>query len=580
MHGHGTMYPMKYIGRKTFVALSFLVASAVFVVTESFLYPLWLNIENGLKIIIDQPGPHALDIVDTLSMYAFLGGLIVSGLTAATVYLFLVTRSRAALASNMMESQDWLEELYQEAPVPYLLMNPKGNLELPNKAALRLFGSTAAVLVLLKLKDITIKEDREHLENLLDHFKRKAPVNGELLRIESKNKNVRSVLLSIFPGGKMGHSSGKALVTMVDITEQKRLESELGIQFSETQKFAKAAESSADGVVITDIDGRITYVNTAWTLLTGYAKEDAIGQPLISLHGGSTSPDVLAKVDGALRAKLAFKTEEMIHRRKDGREYNAEIEMIPIVDEESAAVQYYVYTERDISKRKEIDRAKSEFVSLASHQLRTPMLSMRWYTEMMLSGDTGVLTEKQREYVGKIYNGTQALVELVQLFLDVSKIEMGALQIQPTPLRAEVIIDSVLEELQPHMDKKMLHVEKNITLKQEITTDARLLRIVIQNLISNAVKYTGEKGTITIDIQKSGHNVVFSVGDTGCGIPTEEQHLIFSKMFRAHNAAKAAAHGFGLGLYMVKSIVESLGGSISFVSVLDRGTTFTFILPM
>lgn len=561
--------------------LSFFVASTVFIVAESFLYPLWLNSENLLKIIVDQPGKYAFDIVDRLSLYVFLGGLIISGLTAISVFILLVTRSRAALTSSMLESQEWLEELYEEAPVPYLLMAPKGALELPNKAALRLFGCTADVLALLTLKDVTVKEDYEHLKNLLYRFKNKLPIHNELLRIESKNKEIRWVLLSIFPGGKVGHSSGKALVTMVDVSEQKRLESELRAQFNEVQKFAKAAEASADGVVITDTDGRITYVNSAWMELTGYTKEDtAGGERLATFRGESTPNDVLSKLHEALQTNTPFKSEEMIHKRKDGREYNAEIEMIPIIDEESGIAQFYVYTERDISKRKEIDRAKSEFVSLASHQLRTPLLSMQWYTEMMLSGDTGVLEDKQREYVEKIHTGSRNLTELVQLFLDVSKIEMGALQIQRAPFQMETVVVSVLEELQPNIEKKMLRVEKKDTLKQEITTDAKLLRVVIQNLVSNAIKYTPVQGTIAITVEESGQRMIFTIRDSGCGIPTEQQHLIFSKMFRAHNAAKAAAHGFGLGLYMTKSIIESLGGTISFTSVLDQGTTFILSLPL
>lgn len=559
---------------------SFFIALSVFVLVESLFYHVWLDIENLLKMIIYQRDEYFSHIVSQLSFYAFLGSLIMSGLVAITVFIFFITRVRVALASNMMESQQWLEELYEEAPIPYLLMIPDGSLELPNKATLRLFGCAADVLVLLTLKNVVIKDDRPRLDDLLHRFKQKLPVNGELLQIESKNKEIRSVLLSIFPGGKIGHSSGKALVTMVDITRQKRLESELRTQLTETQKFAKAAESSTDGVVITDTRGRITYVNKAWMQLTGFALEDAIGEPINSLRGGSTSPDVLAKVEEALKTNTPFKTEEMTHKRKDGREYKAEMEMIPIIDEANTAVQSYVYTERDISKRKEIDRAKSEFVSLASHQLRTPMLTMQWYAEMLLSEDAGVLADKQREYVEKIYTGTRNLVELVQLFLDVSKIEMGVLQIQPVSFYTESVVQNVLEELQPYIDKKILHIEKNIVLKKKITTDAKLLRIVIQNLISNAVKYTGEQGTIVIDVSESKQNMIFSIRDTGYGIPTEQQHLIFSKMFRAHNATKAAAYGSGLGLYMTKSIVKSLGGSLSFMSVLNQGTTFTFTLPL
>ena len=570
---------MRGVRRKVLIWLSFFTAIAVFVVAESFFYPLLLTIENLLAMLVEHTNSVSREIVNTLDSYAFAGGLAISGLLGLVIYLILVTRARASLAHHMLTAQEWLEELYDEAPVPYFLMEPRGALLSPNKAALRLFGCTADVLALLTLKDVVVASDRERLDYLLDRFRHSIVINGELLRIESKNKTERFILLSVFPGGKAGQSSGKALVNMVDISEQKRLENELRAQFNETQKFFHAAESSADGVVITDVAGNTTYVNRAWTNLTGFSKEDAVGENIRRLWGASTEAAVLAKVDEALDAKTTFTSEELIHQRKDGREYNAEIEIVPIADQESGDVQFYVYTERDISQRKAIDRAKSEFVSLAAHQLRTPMLSMQWYAEMMLSGDAGALSAKQREYVERMHNGSRNLVELVHLFLDVSKIEMGSLAVKLSPTVPNPIIESVLEELQPNISKKNLHIETKIGPLKEITTDPRLLRVVMQNVVSNAVKYTPAEGTIMIALEEDKDNLIFSVRDTGCGIPTEQQHLIFSKMFRAHNAAKIATHGFGLGLYMTKSIVESLGGSIWFTSVLDQGTTFNVMLP-
>jgi signal transduction histidine kinase len=237
---------------------------------------------------------------------------------------------------------------------------------------------------------------------------------------------------------------------------------------------------------------------------------------------------------------------------------------------------------RDITKEKEIDKAKTEFVSLASHQLRTPLSTVNWYSEMLLTGDVGEVTADQKKYLEEIYNGNQRMVDLVNTLLDVSRIEMGTFLVEPKPTNIVNLAQSVIDEQKLQIDEKEIRLstvfEKNIPV---IQTDPKLLRMVIQNLLSNSVKYTPNAGRVEVslflDTQK---NVILKMSDTGYGIPKNQQDKIFTKLFRADNIIGKDTEGTGLGLYIAKSIVEQAGGKIYFDSKENKGTTFYVTLPL
>jgi PAS domain S-box-containing protein len=246
----------------------------------------------------------------------------------------------------------------------------------------------------------------------------------------------------------------------------------------------------------------------------------------------------------------------------------------------------------DVTKEKEIDKAKSEFVSLASHQLRTPLSAINWYTEMLLAGDAGKINTEQKEYLEAIYTGNQRMVDLVNALLNVSRLELGTFLIEAQPTDVVALAKSVLDELRPKYTEKQQVVE---AVHDEIplySADPKLLRMVLQNLLTNAVKYTPEKGHVSLQLRivKKGATVAtvparqdslaIIVADTGYGIPKSQQEKIFSKMFRADNAREKEAEGSGLGLYIVKSVADQSGGQVWFTSEENKGTTFYILLPL
>lgn len=259
-------------------------------------------------------------------------------------------------------------------------------------------------------------------------------------------------------------------------------------------------------------------------------------------------------------------------------------------------VQFLVAIERDVTKERQVDKAKTEFVSLASHQLRTPLSAINWYAEMLMNGDAGQLTEDQKGFLKEIYNGNQRMVDLVNSLLNVSRLELGTFMVEPVATDLVALAKDVTHEFVALIaTKKMNLVENYQEGMPQISVDPKLTRIIFQNLVSNAIKYTPENGQVNVVLRalKVGETVglthkevakapdiLFSVSDSGIGIPLEQQGKIFSKLFRADNVRESNTEGTGLGLYIVKSILDQSGGKVWFESELGRGTTFYVIIPM
>ena len=234
----------------------------------------------------------------------------------------------------------------------------------------------------------------------------------------------------------------------------------------------------------------------------------------------------------------------------------------------------------DVTEQKLLDKAKTEFLSLASHQLRSPLAATKWLTEMLVSGDIGVLSPKQKEYMEKLHTANEDMVDLVDVLLNVSRIEMGSLAVEMKPTNVEELSENILNELAFLVNKNGIEIKREYNgLLKNIKSDPKLLRIVIQNLVSNALKYTPRGGTVTITFEETMGKRRIKVTDTGMGIPRNQQDKIFTKLFRADNVRKLSeSQGTGLGLYLVKSVVSSIGGDISFVSEENKGSTFTITL--
>ena len=242
----------------------------------------------------------------------------------------------------------------------------------------------------------------------------------------------------------------------------------------------------------------------------------------------------------------------------------------------------YLYKELEDANTqlRELDRQKDELLSIVSHQLATPVSSVKWYLEMLLDGDIGELKKEQKDHVNTAYGVTTELTDLVSMILDVSRIQLGKMKIEAQELDLNTFFKEILDIIVPKATEKNVHFEYKVSENLPKTLlDKRYTKMTIENLLSNAVKYTPANGTVNFLVEVRNDSLYCEVKDTGCGIPKSDQDKIFGKLFRASNV-RNTVDGNGFGLYIAKGAIESQGGKIWFESQEGKGTTFFIELPL
>jgi len=236
-------------------------------------------------------------------------------------------------------------------------------------------------------------------------------------------------------------------------------------------------------------------------------------------------------------------------------------------------------------KTAEANRLKSEFVSIVTHQLRSPLTSLSWAIEALISGEFGKVEEKQLEYLKILKENNSRMGELIQDLITVTKVEDSSQFKNKESVSSEGITKDLVFKFQPFIQGSNIDLKIKADEKlPQVLTVASQIKVVIENLIDNAIRYAkpkdGVKGLIEIFIFKKEKNIQFEIKDNGVGIPKEDQKYIFQKFFRSRNVKEMQPYGSGLGLFITKSIITKLGGKIGFKSEERKGTTFWFTLPI
>lgn len=339
-------------------------------------------------------------------------------------------------------------------------------------------------------------------------------------------------------------------------------------------------QSLAEGIVVTDATGAITYVNQAAEKLLGWNKHELLGANIAERIPAAAS---VATKQG--RMPLSAK---IICKRKDGKQIPVALTHIPFIS--GRRILGSITTFRDIHDEEDILRAKSEFVTLASHQLRTPISAIAWVSELLLGGDSGKLSAEQRTHIADIYQSNKRLSALVSEMLIVSSLDLQSLPVVPQEVNLAALIKSVVQEQAAAFEFKdqqaKEHYDESVPA---IKCDPEIMRTILRNLLSNAFKYTPPKGTITVRLrvdhatklrQDSKGSIAIEVSDTGYGIPEQVTHKVFGKFFRGENIVHKDTDGTGLGLHIAKALLDYVGGRISFVSKEKKGSIFTVLLPL
>ena len=236
---------------------------------------------------------------------------------------------------------------------------------------------------------------------------------------------------------------------------------------------------------------------------------------------------------------------------------------------------------RSFERLAEASRLKSEFISIVSHQLRSPLSNLNWIIELLMSGEVGRVGKEQVDYFQILKKNSARMNELVSDLLTVSRIETNSLPFKKRDISLEEVVEKMVSGVKPFARASNIKIEvessKNLP---KVFADPFWIEQAVENLLDNAIHYTEGPGTIKIKLEKRGKWLRFEIQDNGVGIPEEDQKYIFTKFFRAENVLRYQTEGAGLGLYIVKSIIERSNGKVSFKSEEGRGSTFWFDLPI
>lgn len=361
--------------------------------------------------------------------------------------------------------------------------------------------------------------------------------------------------------------------------------------------------SVGEGLIATDANGIIEYVNEQAIKILGITRQDLMRQPYTAVIREETGEGsnivhtnrLLTQVLSSGFAVTVNQTnkERIMMVKGDHGKFPVAMTVTPV--KVAGQVLGAIVLFHDMSSEDQMDRAKSEFVSLASHQLRTPLNVIAWYVEKLKSQKKGPLNERQADYLTEVEVSNRRMINLVTDLLNMSRVELGSIKLNHEKVELVGLLKSLEKEIDP------LFKQKNITYVPTIdvesitlhNSDMNIMTVVLQNLLSNAAKYTRENGTVNVAVHTvnasdvlipdklsaSEPGIVISVQDNGIGIPDNQKDKIFTKLFRAENVQSLAVNGTGLGLYVTQSFVRSLGGEIWFDSVMDEGTTFYVYLP-
>ena len=344
------------------------------------------------------------------------------------------------------------------------------------------------------------------------------------------------------------------------------------------------AENVSDVIWTADLELRRTYVSPSITRVLGYSPDELVGKsiyatasPAVAAAGKKVLAEELTAERSGRTDPFAARVAVVEARRKDGSTVWVEVTTSFIRDRAGQPVGILGLT-RDITERRQAEQAKSDFITFATHQLRTPLTGIKWLLEVAaLQPD---VSAEMSSYVSGAQASADRMIALVNDLLDATRLERrrGEVKTEPTDLAA--LTRSLLEEIGPlaGLKRQRLCVHGGDAPVIALAEPA-LLRQAVINLMANAIKFTPDEGTIDIRLSRSKDEARWEIQDSGIGIPASAQEHLFEKFYRADNAVKLVPEGTGLGLHLVRLIIDQFGGRVWFQSEEGHGTTFTFTLP-
>jgi len=360
----------------------------------------------------------------------------------------------------------------------------------------------------------------------------------------------------------------EALLNILEDIEEARGKAE-----EEKNKTLAVITNFTDGLLVFEEGNNLSLVNPQAEIFLKIKAKDLVGRNILELFQIPTLSPLV---------NLLGKEIKEVYRKELKIEEGLilEISTIPMVSGEKKMGNLVIL--HDITREKMVERMKTEFVSISAHQLRTPLSAIKWTLRMLLDGDLGKLKKEQREFLEKTYKSNERMIDLINDLLNVTRIEEGRFLYKPVLTDIETVVQFVVNSYKEVIKRKKLKFEFKKPEKKlpKVMLDVEKMRVAIQNLLDNAIRYTSPGKRVTISLKRVKKEIELLVQDTGMGIPKDQQGRVFSKFFRGANIIRTATEGTGLGLFITKNIIEAHGGKIWFESVENKGSTFHFTIPL
>ncbi len=485
---------------------------------------------------------------------------------------------------KLAESEKHFRLFYENAPIPYQSLDIKGSILEVNDMWLRTLGYQREEVIGHSIEEYLTKESIGILQDVFPKFLSTGHIhNVEYELISKKKEKVVVVVEGIIATDKSGKFKRTHCV-LHNVTERRHAEQQIKL-------LGRSVEQSPVSVMITDLDGRLMYVNPKFTEVTGYSMEEVIGKNPSLLKSGEHPPSFFKKLWDTILSGNEWRG-EFKNKKKNGETYWDSSSISPILNEKGD-ITYFVGVQEDVTEKKrlhdelvkakekaeESDRLKSAFLANISHEIRTPMNGILGFMDLL--SEPELEEDTKNRYIDIINKSGERLMATINDIIEISKLEAGQLKVQISDVDVTAVMDYLFGFFKYQADEKGIQLKVNNRLSgmdTVIKTDRQKLEGVLINLIRNAIKFT-RKGFVEFGCLLKDGQLLFYVQDTGMGIPPDRVKAIFDRFVQADLKLTRPYEGSGLGLSIAKGYTDLLGSKIEVESEEGKGSTFNFSIP-
>jgi PAS domain S-box-containing protein len=500
---------------------------------------------------------------------------------AAVVIFTRDINERKVIEESLRSSKETFKKLYDKAPIPYHTLSPKGIITNVNEKWCKTLKYTRSEAINKSIFDFVVEGEKKEAKSSFEKkiLEGKSYAGGHERAYVTKNNEERIFVIHDYLLFDKNENVISVHTTMEDITQRRQLWDNI---VKSEEKYRVLAETSADGVLTTDVLGRLTYVNPSLEKILGRRKSKILATPFKNYLSEST---VFLYQQAFLDVRKKSKKMENISLdilHNDGYEIPIEVNISPL--KKDGKFMGIECTIRDVSERKKIERElkrseklRTEFMNIAAHELKSPITPIKGYLELIESSKDS--NEKIKNWARIGMRNADRLMRLVNDILDVSRLDTNTMRFNMEKLDIKEILENAAEDVKPDIANKNLKLIKEIPKELPmILCDNYRLSQVLKNLLGNAIKFT-DYGSISLKAEKKENKLIIYVEDTGIGISSDETKKIFTKFYQAYTGEDRKNEGTGLGLFICKEILKKHNGDIWAESKVGKGSKFIIEIP-